>query len=160
MPIRRELRFTALDDIIRDAEHLLSAGYDKAGQWDLAQVCNHLANWVKYPMDGFPPVPLLLKPVMWIAKRTMMPKFERQLREHRSMPPGIPTAPASVTPPGQDEAAAVVNLRDALRRFETYTGPIHPSPLRGVVSKDCWMDTHLIHGAHHLSFLLPKSPFA
>ena len=43
----------------RDAENLLAKGYDKAGNWDLAQVRGHLAEWMRFPIEGFPKPPLL-----------------------------------------------------------------------------------------------------
>ena len=36
-------RRSNLDEVVRDAEILLAKGYEKAGQWDLAQCANHLA---------------------------------------------------------------------------------------------------------------------
>ena len=58
---RRPLKFDSLDAVVRDAENLLASGYDRAGNWDLAQVCGHLAEWLRFPMDGFPKVPLLIR---------------------------------------------------------------------------------------------------
>src|SRR6267154_220194 len=112
--MRRKLRFATLDDIIRDAEHLHAAGYEKTGKWDLAQICNHCALWVKYPLDGFPPLPLWLKPIFWVIKRTMLPKLERQIREEKMMPAGMGTAPMTVFKPGEDEAKAVAFLVEQL----------------------------------------------
>ena len=48
-PERRELYFSDLDEVVRDAEHLLAKGYDRAGNWNLAQVCTHLAEWMRFP---------------------------------------------------------------------------------------------------------------
>ena len=47
MATRRELRFDSLDEVVRDAEHLLAVGYDRAGNWDLAQCCGHLAHAIR-----------------------------------------------------------------------------------------------------------------
>ena len=155
-PTRRQLRFSTLDDIVGDAENLLANGYDKTGNWDLAQVCNHCALWVKYPLDGFPKLPLWLKPIFFVVKRTVLPKLERQMRETKTMPVGMSTAPMTVFPPGQDEAAALAGLKLQLERYKTHTGPMHSSPLRGQLSLVEWEDTAKTHCAHHLSFLVPK----
>jgi hypothetical protein len=154
---RRQLSFTSLDDIIQDAERLHAVGYEMTGQWDLAQISNHLACWVKYPMDGFPKLPFFLKPIFFVMKFTLIPKFEHQMRVERKMKAGMGTAPMTRFPPGQDEAAAVANLKNELTRMKAYTGPMHPSPLRGQLLKEDWVDSHLVHCAHHLSFLVPKA---
>ena len=156
-PTRRQLKFDSLDDIVCDAENLLAKGYDKAGQWDFAQVCNHCTLWVKYPLDGFPKLPLWLKPIFLVVKRTVLPKLERQMRETKTMPAGMSTAPMTVFPPGQDEAAALAGLKLQLERYKTHAGPMHPSPLRGLLSLAEWEDTAKTHCAHHLSFLVPKA---
>lgn len=157
MAERRNLRFQSLDDIIADAENLHTRGYEKIGNWDLAQVCNHCACWVKYPMDGFPKPPLMVKLVFAIIKRTMLPKVKRQMKDERTFPPGLKTAPMTIFQPGQDDAAAVANLKRELERMKTFTGPMQPSPLMGLLSKEEWVDSHLVHIGHHLSFLVPKT---
>lgn len=157
MAVRRRLRFHSLDEIIVEAENLHTRGYEKTGQWDLAQICNHCACWVKYPMDGFPRLPWYLKPVFFVLKHTLMKKIEKQMKDDRTFPQGVSTAPMTVFPAGQDESAAVLNLKNELSRMKTFTGPMHASPLRGLLPKDEWVDSHLVHCAHHLSFLVPKS---
>jgi hypothetical protein len=62
MPTRRELRFDRLAEAVRDAELLLSHGHDRLGRWSLGQCCGHLANWLTYPLDGFPKLPLIQDP--------------------------------------------------------------------------------------------------
>src|SRR5262249_59941626 len=51
---RRPLRLADLDAALGDAEQLLAAGYDRAGSWSLAQVCDHLARVLTLSLDGFP----------------------------------------------------------------------------------------------------------
>lgn len=155
-PSRRDLRFASLDDVVRDAEHLLAAGYDRVGKWDLAQVCGHLSQWLRYQMDGFPKAPLLMRPAFWFFRNTIGPAMGRKAFKAGTMKPGIPTIPQSVPPGGGDAAKAVATLRETVSRWLAYTGPLHPSPMFGTMTKDEWVKGHLIHCAHHLSFLLPK----
>jgi hypothetical protein len=154
---RRVLKFDSLGDAVRDAEQLLARGYEKAGTWDLAQVCGHLANWMTYPLDGFPKPPAPIRAVLWVLRKTVgRAKFEQYLA--RGMPAGKPTMPDSVPPPGGDPAAAVARLRGAAERFQAHTGEVHPSPLFGAMTKDEATRLQLVHCAHHLSFLTPKQP--
>ena len=67
----RKLAFATLDDVVRDAENLLAVGYDTAGNWDLAQVCSHLTEWLRFPLDGFPKMPVFLRPVFWLFRKTV-----------------------------------------------------------------------------------------
>jgi hypothetical protein len=152
---RRQIRFESLDDVVRDAEGLLAKGYDRAGNWDLAQVCGHVANWMTYPVEGFPRPPAPIRAMLWLMKKAVgRGKFEKYLAE--GMPAGKPTMPESVPPPGGDPAAAVARLKQAVEKFKA-AGGVHPSPLFGPMTKDEATRLQLIHAAHHLSFLVPKS---
>src|SRR5687768_3540041 len=50
---RRSLRLATLDDAVTDARQLLERGYDRAGNWNLAQVCDHLTKLMTMSRDGF-----------------------------------------------------------------------------------------------------------
>lgn len=152
---RRDLRFGSLADAVSDAERLLASGYTPRGKWTLSQACDHLADWLGYSTDGFPPTPLLLRPVMWLMRTTIGKREKAKLLAGKPFPTGGPTLPQSVHPPG-DDAAAVERYRNAVERFERYTGPVHPSPLFGPLTKDEVRVLHTMHAAHHLSFLSPK----
>lgn len=157
MTTRRQLRFTTLDDVVRDAEGLLASGYTKTGNWDLAQVCNHLSDWLSFPVVGFPKMPIVIRPLFWVMRKTIgRKKFEGYVRE-QSFPAGKPTLPQTVHAPGEDERAAVAKLKDTAERFTAHTGFIHPSPLFGPLTKDEALAMQLVHCAHHLSFLVPRT---
>lgn len=157
MTARRDLRFDTLDAAVRDAEHLLAAGYVKVGNWSLAQCCGHLTNWLTYQMDGFPPTPLVLRPVVWLMRNTMAGPMRRKMTAGDQMPAGMTTIPASVPPADADDAAAVADFRAAVVRWLAFAGELKPSPLLGSMAKDEWLRVHKIHAAHHLSFLVPKA---
>ena len=80
---RRKLTFATLDDVVADAENLLAKGYDKAGNWDLAQVRGHLAEWLRFPLDGFPKPPLLIRPMLWLMKVTAGKKMLEKILARR-----------------------------------------------------------------------------
>ena len=154
---RRELRFTDLDDVVRDAEMLLSKGYEKAGNWDLAQVCKHLSEWMRFPVEGFPKMPLPLRPLFWIARKTVGRKKLLEYITTGKFPAGKPTMPQTVQQPGGDAKEAIGALRTSVERLKAFNGTIVPSPLFGAMTKDEAVRMQLVHAAHHLSFLLPKS---
>ena len=152
---RRSLKFQSLSEVVADTESLHTSGYRKIGNWDLAQVCGHLAEWMRYPIDGFPPAPFPVRVILWTMRNTVGKKMLKGILE-KGFKPGGPTAPQSVQQPGADEKAAIAKLRDAVLRFENHTGPLHPSPLFGDLDKETATKLQLVHCAHHLSFLVPK----
>ena len=156
-PQRRHLTFASLDAVVRDVEELAAKGYEKTGNWDLAQMCNHLVEWIKYPLDGYPKIPLFIRPVVWLMKVTVGKRTGRALIEGRGMKPGTQTLPQTVFPGGQDEAAAVANYKAVVERWKAHTGPLHVSPLFGTLTRDEWNRAQCGHAAHHLSLLVPRA---
>jgi hypothetical protein len=153
---RRRLDIRDFDAVIRDVEALAAGGYDRAGRWDLAQVCGHLAEWMRYPLDGFPRPPLPIRLMLGTLRTTIGRRKLRTIVETRSMKSGAPTLRESVPAPGGDEAAAVERLRQAVARFRAHAGPLHPSPLFGVMDHQTATQLQLVHCAHHLSALIPR----
>jgi hypothetical protein len=156
MAIRRQLQFGSLDEVVADVENLLAKGYDKAGNWDLAQVCGHLAEWMRYPIEGFPKPPIFVKPLLWLMKVTAGKKMLAKILAE-GFEPGGRTMPETVPPPGGDAAAAVAKLRSAAEKWKAHTGEVHPSPLFGPMTKETAQAVQLKHAAHHLSFLVPRT---
>jgi hypothetical protein len=154
---RRKLVFEDWSDVTGDVEKLHRDGYRKAGRWDLAQACNHLADWMEFPLDGFPTPPLAMRPVLWAVKTFAGRSMLRKTLETRSMPAGVPTLPATAHSQGGDEARAVDRLKATIARFQAHTGPFHPSPVFGEADREIWNRVQRIHCAHHLSFLIPTA---
>lgn len=155
MAERRQLRFDTLTEAVRDAEMLLARGYDRAGNWTLSQVCDHLTCWLTYPIDGFPKAPFPIAAMLWVMQKTIGRSKLTTYLTDRSFPAGKPTMPQTVVPAG-DDAAAVARFRTAVERLMNHDGPIVPSPLFGPMTKDEALKLQCVHTAHHLSFLVPK----
>lgn len=153
---RRTLRFSSLAEALQDAEALHRAGWRRAGRWDLAQVCNHLADWIEYPMDGFPPAPLLLRGLLPVLRPLLGRRILRKVLAEDAMAAGAPAAAASVHVSGGDEAVAIDRLRRAVERLEAHRGGLIASPLFGALSHEEWLHLHRVHCAHHLGFLRPN----
>jgi hypothetical protein len=155
---RRDLKFADLAEAVRDAQALRAGGYVQAGRWDLAQVCGHLADWLSFPLDGFPRPPAAVRLLLWLLRHTIGRRELRRTLAEGRMPAGRQTIQETVPPPGGDEAAAVERFAQTAGRFEAHTGPLHPSPLFGELSREQWRQLQLIHCAHHLGFLRGTSP--
>jgi hypothetical protein len=156
-PARRELDFRDFDALVRDIESLSADGYESRGKWDLAQVCRHLAEWMRFPLDGYPRPPLPIRLMLWTMRKTIGKRELKKILESRRMPGGGPTLPETVPAAGGDDAAAVKELLQVIARFRAHEGPFHPSPLFGELGAEDCTQLQLIHCSHHLSFLVPKT---
>jgi Protein of unknown function (DUF1569) len=157
MVARRTLKFATLDEVVRDAEHLLASGYDRTGNWSLAECCGHLVYWLTAPLDGYGRTPLFVKPILWIMRNTIGPGQLRGILANGFSPGGM-TDPQSVMPAnGTNDAEAVERLLRAVERFQHHAGPIVPSPVFGPMDNATALQLQLVHCAHHLSFLVPMS---
>jgi hypothetical protein len=147
---RRALDFRTLDEAVAELDRLHKAGYEKGGNWDLAQICNHAAIFVRGSMDGFtgPPPPWYL--------RLIAPFFVRRMIKTRRMPGGVKLPPHLLPAPALEESHEVEELKALLRRFETWKQPLHKAPFGGHSDYETWKQLHLVHCAHHLSFLHPR----
>lgn len=155
-PARRELAFKDLDEVIADIENLRAKGYDKAGKWNLAQICGHVSEWMRFAIDGYPPNGCVIGSILWMMKVTLGKKVLRNTIRTNKMPAGGPTNPSTVAPADSDETAAIEKLKGVIARFRAHTGEYHPSPLYGSWTRDECLKLNLVHAAHHLSFLVPK----
>lgn len=84
---------------------------------------------------------MLAKPILHIVLMT------------RRIPTGV-KLPAMALPPAADEADAVVRLSRAMEFLAQHDGPWSPHPYFGHMTTDQWRRYHLIHAAHHFSFLV------
>lgn len=145
----RRLDFREFAEVLAEVDRLRRDGYRKAGEWDLAQVCDHLAYFIEGSLDGFTfRVPWLLKVLFGRLALWLILKQQR-------MKPGIRTPQKPLLAAGSDEAAAVGRLKQAIDRLQAHTGELHRSPFFGYLTPGQWRDLHLIHCAHHLGYLLP-----
>ncbi len=154
---RRRLRFANLGDVVREAESLHASGYQQAGKWDLGQVCGHLADWMAFPMDGFPAMTFPGRAMGFVVRNTIGGVIVRRVLATGGMPSGASTMRETIPVAGGDESAAIDRLRKTVARFEAFTGPVHPSPIFGKLDRQQWMQLQLVHCGHHLGFLIPKA---
>ena len=154
-PTRRQLSFETLDEAVADAEGLLNSGYRCVGNWDLSQCCHHLAVLMEYPLDGFPSYRFPLNVGNWFLRQTLAPRMLQKILTTGRWPDRLPTDKRTVPARGGDDSKGVEQLRNAANRLCDHTGPLHASPLLGLLNKQQLIELHRTHTAHHLSFLVP-----
>lgn len=153
---RRLLQFTDLDQVAADARHLAQHGYTQRGNWNLGQIAGHLTDWLIYPMDGYPPMPLAMRGALWVMRHTIGPSERNRILRTGQMRANTATIPETIPPVDVKQRFAVQKLCETLARFGDHTGALHPSPLFGDMDKATTTRIHLAHCAHHLSFLIPR----
>ena len=97
---RRILRFHDFDQVLHDADRLLAAGYQQAGNWTLAQIATHLALVIGMSLDGFPwslPWPLTLPCAGWRWERSFVTRSSAAARLLRGS--SSPATPRTIAPP-------------------------------------------------------------
>src|SRR3954471_16085251 len=115
MPERRTLSYHSAADVAADVRHLREAGYDKCGQWSLAQACHHLDTICRFVMSPGEPVPNTPEQD---ARRPMLD----QVMGSGKLPSGI-EAPESVRPPAEVAEAAIDRFLKTLETFDEFPGP-------------------------------------
>ncbi len=152
----RSVKFQNFDEMLADVDGLLASGYTRHGKWTLGQACSHIADWMRFPMDGFPKVPLPMRAIMWVMKHTVAPGMRRKILAE-GFQGGMPTAP--VTVPRAEEVTdqqGAEKLRETVGRLVSHEGPLQPSPLFGPMDKSTLITVSLLHAAHHLNYLTPQ----
>jgi hypothetical protein len=149
-PKQRTLSFATTQEMIQEIQRLSEAPYQRAATWSLGQNCQHLAGVVRGCMDGFPfQFPW---PIRGPIGRLVLSWASRGGRITRRLP-----APKAFQPQEDaDDHVQAQELIALLERFEAHEGDLYPSPVLGRRTKDQWRSFHLMHGAHHLGFLLPE----
>ncbi len=153
----RELRFESIGDIRRELEGIERAhraGTLRAtGNWTPGQNFAHLAAFVNYAYDGYPPE--LANPP-WII-RTILKLMKKKFL-YKRMPRGvkIPKIPSGTT--GADDVSfevGIARLRAGLDRLEK-APPTAPNVIFGPMTHEEWRSMHQRHCESHLGFLHPK----
>lgn len=155
-PQHRKLRFSTLDDLRKELETLERA--HRAGQlrttgnWTPGQNLSHLASFIRYAYDGYPPLlqhpPLMLR----LIARLLRGVFLSSPLPRGVKIPGVPGGTVGV----ED-----VSFEDGLAMFEreierlARIAPTRANPLLGNLTHDQWIRLHLRHAELHLGYLQP-----
>jgi hypothetical protein len=153
----KPLRFSNLDDVTERLDLLLRMGYTKTGQWNLAQICEHLNDWFRYMIDGYPRFKFPLSWIAWSIRVTLGRSMLQKILRNGQMQRSGATVPETVhRAEGLSDADSVNRLKETIQRFRQHKGPYCDSPIFGKLPADNGMKLQLIHCAHHLGFLIPK----
>lgn len=147
---RMDLHFASLLDTIADVETLHKHGWQRAGNWSLGQILDHLNITLRF---SFGEIPFFLPtPIRGLTKIFFWPTIER----------GKPirirgVAPKKIQPrPEPDEAQMVREFVELVERHfdeAVEIAPVHP--VFGRLQRQDWLKVQKWHVTHHLSFMVP-----
>lgn len=153
---RRTLRFSTPDEAIADARALVAAELAgtlrRTGNWTLGQTFTHIAAFLNYPFDGYPPE---LRPP-WFVKLGM--KFMKRRFLYKGLPSGfrIPgIAAGTVGMENVPSAEGLARLEKAWARMKAGK-PSRPNPIFGDISHEEWLAINLRHAELHQGFAHPR----
>jgi len=149
--MRRELTLDNLDDAVAECRRLLATGYQRRGAWTLGQMCRHVRLTMESNMEGYP----LWMSVLGLPLRPLLRRFALPRLLAGNSISGVRTAGMFVPPAGLDDAAELERFEACVRAFKGGSGPLHPHPGFGRMSREGFERFHAAHTAHHLGFLEP-----
>lgn len=156
-PARRVLSFSTLDDLRQEIDRIAAAdragALRRTGNWTVGQTFGHLATWITFALDGYPPnlrAPLLVKLIL----RTQKKRFLRGPFPSGVRLPKIEGGTLGIEPLSLDEGLA--RLHAAINRLER-TAPTVANPIFGRMTHDEWIQANLRHAEHHLGYLHPAA---
>ena len=156
-PKKRKLKYENFDAMMSDVRMLLDNGYISHGNWHLGQATNHVAQWMRFPMDGFPKPPLPIAIMLWVIKHTIMPKMKQKIFAE-GFKGGMATAPETVLEPDAvSDSQGVEELQKVVNRLSDFKGDLIPSPLFSKMDLETACKVALLHAEHHFGYLEPKS---
>jgi hypothetical protein len=153
---RRALHFNSIDDILADVDRVIAserAGtLRRTGNWTTGQTFGHLAAWINFAWDGYPPgahPPWLVRVIARMLKNMIL---------YKPMRPGmkigrVPEGTLGIDPMTTDEGAR--RLREGLGRLQRHEPPTFHSSALGPLTDDERIALNLRHAELHLGFLHP-----
>lgn len=151
-----DLKFGSLEEVETYIRKQERNGYVSNGNWNLGQICEHLSDWMLYPIHGFPRSNILIAAMLFCLRTTAGKRMFHTVSKTQRMKPGQPTLPATVHRKDVAESQSVERLASAIRELGNFQGKLKPSPLFGKLTHEEYVSLHLAHCAHHLSFLEPR----
>jgi hypothetical protein len=127
----------------------LLQGHSTIRNWNLGQICSHLAGAFKGSVEGFPMRP------PWIIRVLFGKVAKTKILGSGKMAEGIKLPEAVLPKPGLDARAEAEALRAAVAYYVDHPEKRAPHPMFGQMTGPEWDLLHRIHCAHHLSFVLP-----
>lgn len=130
---------------------ILAGDHRTLADWTLGQICKHLADSFHGSIDGLDLGShrvkrfLLRRWLLWVTFQYGIP------RNYTVDDRLTPREPVKI-----EEGVGL--LEQAIARYQNHTGALRAHPLFGSMDRPTWDRVHLVHCAHHLSFVVAPEP--
>lgn len=149
---RREVHYDSFDDLLADAESLVTSGSKSVGNWSLGQILQHLAVSIHASIDGTD------MKLPWLMKKAFLLMMNKEKLMHQPMPSGykIPKQGEAQFKPDDNTSAeqGLAALREAIDRWNS-DSPRAEHILFGALTDEEWNAFNLRHAEMHMSFVVP-----
>lgn len=146
----RNLRFPTVAEGLAELDRIEKAGARTTGLWSEAQIYEHLAHSFEFSISKYPSL------VPAFIRKTLGRLIFARMRSKGFMASGSPNPAAPKVREEGDANAVLKRLRNAIKQFEAYSGPMAEHPFFGKLTKDEFAHLHAMHMANHLAFLEPE----
>lgn len=137
----------SIEQMLQHLAWLRSQNLKSTGVWSAGQIFHHVAQSIEYSMTGYP------EHKSEFFKQTVGPAafaiFAAKGQMHHNLSEAIPGAPSLQQ--GDDVPAALQRVHDALVYFQNYSGDLKEHFAYGILSRDEYVQAHVMHLLNHLS---------
>ncbi|MFM9964082.1 MAG: DUF1569 domain-containing protein [Planctomycetaceae bacterium] len=149
MSTRRTVRYSALSEVVQDAEHLIG-NHHTVGNWSFGQICQHLSKTMNASIDGFG-----FQAPWWV--RWLVAPMVKNSFLTKPMKPGfkIPEYGKAFLPDDSVPAEEGLRLLKAAVERLSHETPTASHPAFGKLASEEIMQLHLRHCEMHMSFIVP-----
>ncbi len=151
----RLLKLGTLDDLLAEVDRLVAAettgALRRTGNWTLGQTFGHLAGWMTYPYDGYPPD---VRPP-WFVRLILRGQKKKLFTS------GVPRGVRIPRIEGGTKSTEVLSTDEGARRVRAAairmkaTAPTLPNPIFGRLTHAEWIGMNLRHAELHLGYMQP-----
>lgn len=147
------------EKILAKVTLLHQQGCAERSGWNLPQTLSHLADWLSFPLEGYPHQPFHVRAILFVVRMTVARQMLAKVLISGVMPPASPTLPQTVYPEDANPQLAFERFCDAVQAFCRWTEAYQPSPVFGRLTREQVDRLQRIHCVHHLIpfVMVPKS---
>jgi hypothetical protein len=142
---KRNLKFTGLDDILRDISPRKPGSTETTGVWSYSQILNHCSDELESVIRD-------VKPYPWILRFLFVDHFRKKFLKD-----GFYTLPPFAGRKGfnmeGNERTALIRIRELIDDFKNLPGPMVFHPFYGRIPKVECEKLLAFHAAHHFEFI-------
>lgn len=148
---RRQVRYLAMDELLKDAEQMAACDSRTVGNWTLGQILSHIAIAINMGTEQAPM--MFPAPVRFLARLLMKKRVtEGPLKAGFQVPKRFASR---ILPPPTSVAEGLDALRSAIARWQAIPARcIHP--IFGPLTAQEWEMLELRHAELHMSFVVPE----